>query len=269
VPRPPFYDDHVHSLHSADSQTPVLAICQAAAIRGLRGLCLTDHFDTDPNDWGYGHYDWDMIVRSVDQARAIYGEQLALQVGAEVCFQPCFSRRVADFLAACPLDYALGSVHYVQREFVHPDYFRRRSPHEAYARYFAAVEELVTSGLFDALGHLDLAKRYAHEVCGPFDPSPHWEQIERILRLMAGNGMALEVNTSGWRQGPAEPFPGEAIVRRFVELGGTRITLGSDAHLAADVGRDLVRALDLLRSAGLTHITRYVQRQPVLIPIGA
>lgn len=260
-------DDHVHSLGSCDGHEVIPALCQAALARGLAGLTITDHFDTDPSDHGYGLYDYDALWRAVEEARAVYGDRLQVLIGAEVCFQPVFARRIADFLAACPLDFVLGSVHYVGREFVDRAYFARHGA-AGYAAYLEAVEEAVASGLFDSLGHLDYAKRHGTEPCGPFDPGPHWERIERILRQIVARGMALEVNTAGWRHPPAEPYPSEAVLRRYRELGGTRITLGSDAHRAELVGHEFARAVELARRAGFTHQTHFVGRQPQLAPFG-
>lgn len=267
MPQPPLFDAHVHSRFSADGRDAVLDLCQAALERGLAGLTITDHFDTDPLDHGYGRYDPDAICRDVEQARRVFGERLSVLVGAEVCYQPPFARQIADFLQACPLDFALGGVHYVRREYVEAAYFTRRAVEEAYEAYFQAVGQAVQSGLFDSLAHLDLAKRYAPPASGPFDPRRYWEQIERILRLMIEQGIALEINTKALRQGCTAPFPDEAILRRYAELGGTRITIGSDCHKAADLGYRVAWAHDLARSAGFTHVTRFVQRRPRLYPL--
>lgn len=263
----PLFDDHVHSCFSIDSDASIAALCQAALAAGLSGLAITDHFDTDPLDTGYGVYDFGRIRTAVEQARRVYGGRLAILTGAEVCFQPPFTRRVVDFLGACPLDFVLGSVHYVRRELVRCSYFARHPAGEAYDAYFAAVEETVASGLFDSVGHLDVIRRYGLETGAPLDLEPHWPRIERILRLMIDRGTALEINASGWRRGCGGPFPLEAILRRYGELGGRRITAGSDAHSVAQVGCDVARALDLARRLGFTHLTRYVGRQPQLIPL--
>jgi len=252
---------------SPDAQDGVEVLCRTAIDRGLAGLAFTDHFDTEPADPGYGYYDFDRLSLAVKEARRTWGGRLQLLVGAEVCFQPVFLPRIVAFLRACPLDFVLGSVHWIDREFIDGAYFARHSPAEAYAAYFATVEQAVASGLFDAIGHFDLPKRHSVARHGPFDPRPHWPQIERILRLMVEQGTALEINTSGWRLAVGEPHPAEAILRRYRELGGTRITIGADSHRAADLGRDIARAHDLARAAGFAHLTRFVERQPVLIPL--
>ncbi|MCL6432285.1 MAG: histidinol-phosphatase HisJ family protein [Anaerolineae bacterium] len=261
------YDDHVHSRFSCDARDSLESLCDAAREQGLAGLTLTDHFDTEPSDPGYGWYDYDRTLLEVERIRQQTGPGFSLLLGAEICFQTPFAPRIADFIRSCPLDFALGAVHYARHEFIDPAYFRRHDVHSAYEAYLEAVEELVQSGLFDSLAHLDMPKLHSTPVYGRFAPEHFWEQIERILQLLIRKGMALELNTKGWRQLPGESYPGEAILRRYVELGGTRITIGSDTHDAAHLGYGIERAHVLARRLGLTHLTRYVQRRPQLVPL--
>ncbi len=252
---------------SPDARDSLADLCQAALERGLAGFAVTDHFDTEPGDPGYGHYDGNRLLQEVEAARRAHGARLAIMAGAEVCFQPVFLPCVRALLDACPLDYVVGSVHWVAREYVDGAYFSRQPAAKAYEAYFAALGEAVSSGLFDAIAHFDLPKRYTTALLGPFDPAPHWPAIERVLRSMVARGTALEINTSGWRQALGEPLPGEAILRRYRELGGTRITIGSDAHSAAELGGDVARAQELARRIGFTHLTRFSGRRPQLIPL--
>ena len=85
-------------------------------------------------------------------------------------------------------------------------------------------------------------------------------QIEAILKAVAAQGMALEVNTSGLRQAPLAPFPEPAILRRFRGLGGTMVTTGSDAHHTDQLGLGLERANLWLQQSGFDMLTGFEQR---------
>jgi len=261
------FDDHVHSSMSPDARDGVAALCDVALERGLAGLAITDHFDTEPADPGYGHYDCDRLSREVEQARRAYEGRLAILVGAEICFQPVFLPRIVAFLDACPLDFALGSVHWIERELVDRAYLAQHGADAAYEGYLRIVEQAVGTGLFDAIAHLDLPKRHLPPEHGLVDLRPHWAALERILKLMVEQGTALEINVSGWRHGLGEPLPCEAVVRRYRELGGTRITIGTDSHRIGVLGRDIARGQELARRAGFTHVTRFVGRRPLSMPI--
>ena len=101
---------------------------------------------------------------------------------------------------------------------------------EIVAPYYAEVEAAARSGLFDAIGHIDFVKRYLapHITAAELAAAP--ELVEPVLRALVDSGTALEINTSGLRQAAGETYPSAATVARYRELGGDRVTVGSDAH---------------------------------------
>jgi histidinol-phosphatase (PHP family) len=141
-------------------------------------------------------------------------------------------------------------------------YFAQRSVREAYQPYFAEVRRAVESGLFDLIGHLDLAKRYGVRYYGPFYLSLFAAEIREILKLAVQRGVGLEINTSGLRQSPHETYPGLEVLRWYRELGGQILTVGSDAHSVEDLGKDINEALDLAREADFETITLFERREP-------
>jgi histidinol-phosphatase (PHP family) len=95
------------------------------------------------------------------------------------------------------------------------------------------------------------------------------EVYEPVLQALIDSGTGLEVNTSGLRQGPGETYPTEAIVRRFRELGGTRVTAGSDAHRASTFAFGLEDGYRLVSRAGFRELTLRVGNELVFLPIPA
>jgi len=85
--------------------------------------------------------------------------------------------------------------------------------------------------------------------------------------LAVQSGKGIEINTSGLRQSPKEAFPGLDVVKLYRNMGGEILTIGSDAHMAEDVGRGLKEALDMAREAGFRHITVYNRRKPEWVSI--
>jgi histidinol-phosphatase (PHP family) len=141
-------------------------------------------------------------------------------------------------------------------------YFARRSVREAYQPYFAEARRAVESGLFDLIGHLDLAKRYGVRYYGPFDLSLFAAEIREILKLAVERGVGLEINTSGLRQAPHETYPGLEVLRWYRELGGQVLTIGSDAHSVKDLGKGIAEAFGLAREAGFEAVTLFEKREP-------
>ena len=58
-----------------------------------------------------------------------------------------------------------------------------------------------------------------------------------------------------------------SILARYRRLGGEIVTLGSDAHVAEDIGKGIVSATQLLRELGFRYYTVYRRRKPEFIPL--
>lgn len=233
-------DAHVHTRHSCDSEMDPADAVRAARARGLQALVLAEHVDFDPADQGYGFYDAVAIDASIAQIR---DSEFDIRVfkGVEITYQPQYEDAIRGFLRAGLFDWVIGSVHLVGPDDIsRPEqrerYFTARDQRQAYGDYLGEVEKLVASGLFDCLGHLDLCKRYGHSYYGPMDRDLLAAQVARILRGVVRNGMHLEVNTSGLRQDPREPYPSLDTIREYRALGGDKLVLGSDAHAPEHVG---------------------------------
>ena len=81
--------------------------------------------------------------------------------------------------------------------------------------------------------------------------------IEQILRGCLAADLTPEVNTSTLRQNLDEPMPGGETIRLYAKLGGSAMTLGSDAHRPEDIGKDFDHAVTLLQEAGLSHMALF------------
>jgi histidinol-phosphatase (PHP family) len=152
---------------------------------------------------------------------------------------------------------------------------RGRTLAEAVAPYFEEVLGAIRSGLFDTLGHLDFVKRYLVPHVTPAQLAAAPELYEPLLHALVETGTSLEVNTSGLRQAARETYPAAWAVARFRELGGRRVTVGSDAHLARSFAFGLGRGYALAGEAGFREVsfprggTRSRGGEPMAIPIRA
>jgi histidinol-phosphatase (PHP family) len=183
---------------------------------------------------------------------------VTISFGIEVTYQAQFEAEIREHLARHAYDHAIGSVHVMRDDPYMPDrvagWVSGRSLAEVVAPYFAEVLAAARSGLFDALGHLDFVKRYLapHVPPAAFAAAP--EVYEPILRALVESGTGLEVNTSGLRQAAGETYPAPWAVARFRALGGTRVSIGSDAHVARSFAFGLRRGYDAAIAAGITDI---------------
>ena len=252
-------DAHLHTDRSSDSDVPIDVYAAAAAERGIAEVAITDHIDFDPRwpNFAPDIGERERIVREAAERWAPLG--VAIRFGLEVSYESKREAEIRDHLARHPYDFVVGSVHvgadspYHERRVA--GWVAGRPLAEIVEPYFAEVEAATSSGLFDALGHLDFVKRYLVPHVTPAELAAAPELYEPILRALIETGMALEVNTSGLRQAPGETYPSPAIVALFRELGGERVTAGSDAHRADSFAFGLEDGYKAVAEAGFEHLT--------------
>ena len=272
----PVYDQHVHSRHSFDSQSDPTAIVEHAITSGLAGLTFTEHFDTHPDDWETCTYDHEAYSAAIGRVRAEFGNALFIGQGIEVCYQPDRMPFILDFLDRHAFDVVILSVHYFGDRAVYTrENWEGLDAVEGTRRYLETVLDAVrfcdrlhpTSGrTFDVLGHLDVVKRYTQRFFGTCEVSRFGDLLDEILRTCIAADLIPEVNTSTLRQNLDEPMPGADTVARYAALGGTAMSIGSDAHHVASVGADFDRAVAMLRASGIDHAAVFKNRDRHMIP---
>jgi len=269
------YDQHLHSRHSFDSEADPAENVEAAVTRGLAGLTFTEHFDAHPDDWESCTYDDESYSETIRTLRSRFGSSIFIGKGIEICFQPARMDFLIDFLARHEFDLVILSVHYFGCRAVH-----RRSNWEGVGvedgtrSYLETVREAASfcerlhrnsDRVFDVLGHLDLVKRYTHRYFEQNSVAAYPELIDEILEACLAADIVPEINTSTLRQGLDEPMPAATTIERYAELGGTCMSLGSDAHVSTDIGAGFDQALPLMDRAGIARLALHRERRRELI----
>jgi histidinol-phosphatase (PHP family) len=255
MPIPFPLDAHLHTDLSPDADVPIDAYAALARDRGIPEICITDHVDFDPEDPAYAYSSFEERERSVRGAAERWGNSPAIRFGAEITYEKRLEADIRAYLARHRYDYTIGSVHPSLRNPMRsPEdaakWCAGKTHREASAWYWDEVEAAIHSGLFDTIGHLDFVKRYMLASLGPFEYEPHADIYDGLLTALVETGTALEVNSSGLRQEPAEAYPGPLVVERFRQLGGERVVAGSDAHRIESFGFGLRDAYRSIASAG-------------------
>lgn len=260
-------DLHTHSRFSPDGSASMEAMCRRAIDLGLRQIAFTEHVDYVPADMGYGFFRPAAFLAEIARCRELFGDRLTILAGVEIGELDRFRPQADELLAAYPFDLVIGSLHWVDDDLVfEPSYFWGRSEESAFREYFAAVEAMCRGGGFDVLGHLDVVKRYGYDVYGRADLSPFEAAIRPILEAIIHRGIALEINTSTCRRPVHQTSPGALVLGWYREMGGERVTFGSDAHRLADLAAGWEQASQMIRAAGFSHLTSFVGRIPQGVP---
>ena len=230
---------------------------EVAAERGVDEIGFTEHvyyFEATRDFWSVPYlsercvYDLDPYVDAVVEAKR---QGLPVKLGIEVDYVGERQDELAAVLEPYPWDYLLGSVHWLDGLAVDmsPGVWALAPVEEVWTRYMAALGELAASGHVDVLAHPDLAKIFGTRPA----------RIEYPVL----DGVALEISTAGLYKPVGELYPDAAML-----AGNPPITLASDAHVPANVGRDFDRALEHAYAAGYETVTVFDRRQGRQEPLG-
>ncbi len=262
-------DCHVHSNYSPDGADTVTMMCERAASLGLHAITITDHCEC--NEYVKSGYQDSIRASYLESKRAsaLFHPRIQVYSGIELgqATQDLFAAE--DILDACDFDFVLASLHNIKGL---PDFweleYKAGETEVLLEQYFDQMQQLVEWGNFDSLAHLTYPLRYMVGEYGlEIDLGKYRERIDTILRTLVLQDKALEINTSGLRQKYGRSLPGMMVLRRFRELGGRFVTLGSDAHRWADVGAGIEDGMSLLKEAGFESFTVFVKREPKVLPI--
>lgn len=262
-------DMHIHTANSCDASHSAIRMCEVAMRNNLRSLTFTDHCEVDIYEKGNFEVAMTHAFVEVAKAKSAFLGTLIINNGIELG-QPVYDKEKAErIINKFEYDQVIGSVHNLRNR---PDFFdidyNEVDVESLLDEYFYEIFELVKWDKFDTLAHLTYPLRYIvgqHNI--NVDVSRFSDRIDEILSLLAKNGKALEINTSGLRQPLGKTMPDEDIIRRFRQLGGKMITIGSDAHCESDVGAGIEEGMDLAGKCGFNEITLFQKRTPIPIPI--
>jgi len=262
----------VHSATSPDSEMlPAEAIASLKKI-GL-GIAFTEHVDfAIPNKpdapRGVGDFVCD-FAKYPSEYEKFRSPSVAL--GLELGLTTAAMGKNKN-LAANDYDFIIGSVHSMDGvELYHAitgkvkeEEFTQMldtSPRSCIARYLTYAREMVeSSDFFDAFGHIDYIARYHHGLRAEFSYENFPEEFDGLLKALAANEIALEINTYLFGGFAEKVMPW--ICRRFAQLGGRFCTIGSDAHDVSQLGRHFPSAYEMAETSGLTAVY-YKERKPI------
>lgn len=266
-------DQHTHCNFSTDSDATPESMIEGAIQKGLTHLTLTDHMDLDypgTSDteplFEFNPTDYFSALMPLKEA---YSDKLTLGIGIELGLRPDradLNQKMELMLKNNSFDFVLGSVHLLDNDDPYYEaYWANRSSKDVLSKYF---NDMLTSireyDNFDSLGHLDYLIRYIPVYCGPRDYAykEYAEVLDEILKHLIRKDKALEINTAGLIKGLPCFHPKLETLTRYIELGGSLITIGSDGHSPDKIATEFTKTEELLRSCNLKGYYTYKKRTP-------
>ena len=271
-------DTHTHTSYSTDCVTPMEELIKTAISIGLTRLCFTEHMDydypSDPAKEKNGHpefwLDTDAYRAGYLDMKEKYAGRIDLLFGVELGLQPHIVDWNNNYVNQYDFDHIIGSAHTIDHKDPYfPSFYEGRTERAAYTRYFEqALENLMLFDNIDSFGHLDYVVRYGPNKNRNYSYREYSDLIDPILEILVEKGIALEINTGGYRKGLGCPNPGKDVISRYKDLGGELITIGSDAHTTETLAKDFSSAEALLLECGFKYHAVFIGRKPVFYPLG-
>ena len=264
-------DLHVHTDNSFDGNHSATFFCEKAEFTDLRAVAFTDHCEVDQfrGDPAYEKRIFQSFFEIAKVRSAFRGKLLILN-GIELG-QPAFDTETADkILSTHDYDMVLGSVHNLRggEDFYFMENLTLSEAEKLLDEYFNAIIEMINWGNFDVLAHLTYPLRYFYSKSNlDIDLDKFKDKIDEILLLAAKSEKSLEINTAALRQPLNKLSPEVDIVKRFKELGGKYVSVGSDAHYAEHLAADIDMAYNCALEAGFDSITFFQKRTPMQMKI--
>jgi len=250
----------MHTPRCKHALGPMEGYVEQALALGLEEVGFSDH-NPLPNGLGanvrMADAELDDYVADVLRLRERYRGAIEVRLGLEMDYIAGLEPYLAAQRARHPWDYVIGSVHYLDPQCRTGAWSLMSTggdAHALFARYYGRVREMVATGFYDIVGHLDVAKRAG--VAATVQEA----ETERVtLEAIARAGMAVEINTSGARHpelAESEFYPRAGLLREALALG-IPLVVNSDAHAPRDVGKAFESAEVLLRGLGCQSLARY------------
>jgi len=261
-------DFHVHESHSSDAPlATVERYCKVAERRGIDEICFTTHLILTGPDAEHG-ISPAKIPEYLDEIQAAQEETpVLLRSGLEVDWFPEVERQIEAVLEEYPLDYSLGSLHYVRGIDIgsrrqSPNFFLGRSLEEALDVYYEEWRKAVESGLFDVMAHPDYFRKYlglTHEM--PVRWERYGATVHDAIDSLRSHDVGIGVNSSGYRHGIRDVYPVRGFLRTAKEAGVEKVAIGSDCHKIQDLGRNTLMAARRLLDEGYDYLCVFEGRR--------
>ena len=263
-------DFHLHSSFSGDSDTPMEKMILHGIDLGLEQMCFTEHNDfdypvDDSHPAGFWEVNPDAYLYDLLKLREKYADKITLLFGVELGLQPHLSKRNAAFAKAHDYDFIIGSSHLCNgKDPYYASFYEGRTQEDAYREYFESIlENLKAFSNFDVYGHLDYVVRYGPQKDEGYSYELYREIFDKIITKLIDMEKGIEVNTGGLAKGMRDVHPCSGILKRYRELGGEIVTVGSDAHVPEQIAHAFDRAGEILKDCGFRYYAVYEKRQPV------
>lgn len=265
-------DGHNHTCaYSPDAKQTPEQLIDSAISRGLPGIAITEHYEINNPD---SHdeiqiFNLDDYYRSFKTWKCLCHDNFNLLLGIEFGYQSNSEDSIRSAAAMIPFDVVILSNHFFRgRDPYYSDSCYRLSASERNNEYISVMAQMCENlDCFDVAGHYDYINRYNPDSSGRvlYDDCP--KAFDRLFEALIYKNKSLEINTRSIMKlrarGETNVMPDRKVLSRYLDMGSSMISLGSDSHTDDTLGIEFEDTCEYLKSLGFRQTVYFRQHQPV------
>lgn len=259
-------DVHVHTHFSFDSDEKPENYIAIAKKSGVHVIGFSEHYDYDAYLDGAGIElaDIDSYLNYINKLKGSVNTPEIL-CGIEFGYSKGAVEEYKRLTEVYPFDYVINSVHTLpdRGDCFYDVFFKDKTIEESYNDYFKAVLESIKADFdYQIVGHLGYVSRYRTGEGAKIIYKNYAGIIDEILKEIIKRDKCLEINSSTGSSG-SEFLPAFDVIVRYVQLGGSKLSFGSDAHKAENYLKKHGELKVFLKSIGINTLYYYKNKRPV------
>lgn len=251
------FDSHIHTKFSTDSLMNIKDALSMSKKHSI-GLIITEHMDLNyPENAGF-RFNPDEYFKAYEPLK-----NDSLLLGIELGLSNDIIHENKAIIYNYSFDQVIGSIHTLNNEDIGflTDYDSKPYS-EILKNYFTFMESCILDHPFiDTLAHIDYICRYAPVKDSEIYYLKYKNYIDAVLQACIKTDTALEINTRRLNDKCAHKNL-LSIYKRYKELGGHYVTIGSDAHDPQGIFKNFSAALEIAENCNLTPIY-FKNRKPI------
>lgn len=266
------FDLHTHHHRCGHAVGTIEDYVKQAIEYGLHYIGISDHSP-------YFYSDEDHLYPTVAMAKSQfipyieevlrlkekYQDQIHVLLGIESDFFPNHVNIYRDQYLLHPFDYIIGSVHYVRDLNIFKkgrwEGLSKEEQIKVKEEYYELIQGSARSGVFQILGHIDAMKGFYPA----FSDIPS-EAVEKTLKIIGEEDIAIEINTSGKTKDCGGWYPSDEILERALYYN-VKPTFGSDSHSPERIGDEFELVQKRLKEIGFKEWAYFVQKKRIMTPL--
>lgn len=262
-------DSHLHTLYSHDGKDTPESIVEQAIKLGFDYIAFTDHIDRDYLFISYDFFnqiDLPKYTNHILELKEKYASQITIALGAELGFLAEANDMYKKDIASAQFDVILNSTHTVfGHDMFFPSFFEiAGSQEKAYEAYLKTIRlSLDAPYQYDIVSHIGYVQKNSPFEDNDIIYSDFNDILDDILLTIIKYDKCMEVN-SKINICDTITMPNTAILKRYFELGGRKISFGSDAHYLNSVGHNYKTVAKLCSDIGFDGFTYFKKHIPYL-----